>query len=63
MSGTAHSHKIMLACGLHCIPDRRTFDRRFKVLPFRYIIPAMGTRFASENLADCKIVSHDSALL
>jgi hypothetical protein len=27
------------------------------------MIPAMGTRFASENLADCKIIADDSALI
>jgi hypothetical protein len=25
--------KVMMACGLHALPDRRTFDRRFKILP------------------------------
>jgi hypothetical protein len=58
--GTPHNHKIMEACGLYTLPDRRTFDRRFKILPFRHIILAMGARFASEDLADCKL-SHMTA--
>ncbi|MEM2160053.1 MAG: transposase, partial [Candidatus Nitrosotenuis sp.] len=54
---------IMKACGLHSLPDRRTFDRRFKILPFRCLITAMGARFELENLADCKIVADDGALI
>lgn len=60
---TVHHRRIIKSCGLHSLPDRRTFDRRFKILPFQCLIPAMGERFESENLADCKIVADDSALI
>jgi hypothetical protein len=28
----------MAACGLDALPDRRTFDRRFKIMPVRDVI-------------------------
>lgn len=58
-----YNKKIMMACGLHTLPDRRTFDRRFKVLPLGSIISIMGRRFASEGLADQTIASVDSTLV
>jgi hypothetical protein len=55
--------KVMSACGLHTLPDRRTFDRRFKVLPLHYVISAMGRRFVAEQLVDVDIVSVDSSTI
>ncbi|MDE1863743.1 MAG: transposase, partial [Thaumarchaeota archaeon] len=51
------------ACGLHTLPDRRTFDRRFKVLPLRQIIARMGQTFLLEGLVDITTASVDSSLL
>lgn len=59
----SYNRKVMKACGLHALPDRRTFDRRFKVLPLGSIISAMGRRFAAENLVDPDIVAVDSTLV
>ena len=58
-----YHRKICRACGLHMLPDRRTFDRRFKVLPIGSIISTMGARFVTEGLVDCSIVSVDSTLV
>ncbi len=60
---STYSRKVMRACGLKMLPDRRTFDRRFKVLPIGDIISAMGRRFAAENLVDPDIVAVDSSLV
>jgi hypothetical protein len=60
---TKYNKKIMRSCGLDSLPDRRTFDRRFKVLPIQDMIGVMGNMFASEKLADCRIVSVDSTLI
>lgn len=62
INGT-YNRKVMKSCGLDTLPDRRTFDRRFKVLPIGYIISAMGQRFVTENLVDSKIVSADSSMI
>jgi hypothetical protein len=40
-----HNQKIRRACGLYTLPDRRTFDRRFKVLPVGSMVDTMGERF------------------
>ncbi len=53
----------MSACGLHCLPDGRTFDRRFKVLPIRKVIAKMGNVFLLEGLVDGTTASVDSSLL
>lgn len=60
---TKHNRTIMKACGLYSLPDERTFDRRFKVLPIQDIISKMGRRFVMEGLADAKIVCVDSTLI
>lgn len=59
----AHHKKIMRSCGLHTLPDRRTFDRRFKVLPVQDMVGMMGRIFASERLVDNTIVAVDSSLI
>ncbi|MGI0069181.1 MAG: transposase, partial [Nitrosopumilaceae archaeon] len=58
-----YHRRICSACGLDSIPDRRTFDRRFKVLPIRKIISKVGNIFLLEGLADADIASVDSSLL
>jgi len=60
---TKHNDKIMKACGLHKLPDRRTFDRRFKTIPVKDMIGTMGRRFISEGFADSTIVAVDSSLI
>lgn len=58
-----YNKNVMLACGLHCLPDRRTFDRRFKVLPIRQMIARMGSVFFLEGIVDAKTGSVDSSLI
>ncbi|MGI0062267.1 MAG: transposase [Nitrosotalea sp.] len=58
-----HHRKVMRSCGLYNLPDRRTFDRRFKVLPIRKIISKMGNIFLLEGLVDGTTASVDSSLL
>jgi hypothetical protein len=60
---TRHHNKIMSACGLHSLPDRRTFDRRFKILPIQNIVSSMGLRFFRENLAESHVGAVDSAIV
>ena len=59
---TRHNQKIRSACGLHSLPDRRTFDRRFKVLPVQNIICIMGQKFLKEELVE-RDTAVDSAIL
>jgi hypothetical protein len=65
-----YNAKVMAACGLHRIPDRRTFDRRLKNISadgsdedLRPRIVAMGRLFVAEELVDPYIASVDSTLL
>jgi hypothetical protein len=60
---TKYNRKVMRACGLDTLPDRRTFDRRFKMLPLQHIIDTIGTRFLAEYLSDVSIVSVDSSMV
>ena len=55
----------MKACGLDRLPDRRTFDRRFRIISFdiRQRIDAMAMLFVNEGLVDPFILSIDSSLL
>ncbi|MDE1841574.1 MAG: transposase [Thaumarchaeota archaeon] len=53
----------MKSCGLDTLPDRRTFDRRFKVLPVRDMIAIIGKRFVIEKIVDASIVSIDSSMV
>ena len=54
----------MRACGLDRLPDRRTFDKRFKTISIdiRSRIDVMGVLFIKDGLVD-PIVSVDSSLL
>jgi hypothetical protein len=60
---TAHICKIMRACGLQSLPDRRTFDRRFKTLPVQNIVSCTGQRFLREDLVEKEAGAADSAIL
>ena len=48
---------------MNTLPDRRTFDRRFKVLPIDMLIGIMGRRFVAQGLADCTIIAVDSTMI
>jgi hypothetical protein len=58
---TSQNRKIRSVCGLHTLPDRRTFDRRFKVLPLSEMIANMGGVFLSEGLVENTTASLDSS--
>ncbi|MFN3654495.1 MAG: transposase [Candidatus Nitrosotenuis sp.] len=60
--GTTHGNRLMVACGLQTLPDRRTFDRRFKILPLQGIIGMMGQRFLREELVE-QDAAADSAII
>ena len=59
------NRKVMMACGLDRLPDRRTFDRGFKTISIdiRSRIDAMGMLFIKDVLIDPSIISVDSSLL
>jgi hypothetical protein len=63
--GNPYNAKIMMACGLDTLPDRRTFDRRFEAasLDLRSRIGSMGELFVNEKFIDPYVVSVDSTLL
>ena len=60
-----YNRKIMKACGLTNLPDRRTFDRRLSTISIdiKERITATGNLFVKEKLVDPYIVSVDSTLL
>lgn len=60
-----YNRKLIAACGLKSIPDRRTFDRRLKMMPadIKQRIAAMGRLFVTDRLVDPYIVTADSTLL
>jgi len=60
-----YNRKVMKACGLNRLPDRRTFDRRFRIISFdmKHMIDAMAMLLVKEGLVDPFIVSIDSSLL
>src|SRR2546425_2203154 len=65
-----YNARVMIACGLPRVPDRRTFDRRLKNISsdgsdedLKPRIDAMGRLFVEERLVDSYIVSVDSSLL
>ena len=59
-----YNRRVMKSCGLDRLPERRTFDRRFKVISIniRSRIDVMGMLFIKDGLVD-PIVSVDSSLL
>jgi hypothetical protein len=60
-----YNQKVLEACGLIRLPDRRTFDRRLKTISpdIKEMISSMGNLFVKEKLVDPYIVSVDSTLL
>jgi hypothetical protein len=60
-----YNRKVLKACGLIRLPDRRTFDRRLKTISpdIKERISSMGNLFVKEKLVDPYIVSVDSTLL
>jgi hypothetical protein len=60
---TRHNRKVMKSCGLYTLPDRRTFDRRFKTIQIGSMISTMGKRFVTDAIIDSKIVSVDSSMI
>ncbi len=55
--------KLLQVCKLTQIPNRRTIDRRFQVLPIDKIIGTIGNLFLSEKLVNNSSASVDSSLL
>jgi len=60
---TSQNRKIRSICNLYNLPDRRTFDRRFQVLPLKEMIGTMGGVFLSERLVENTTASLDSSLI
>jgi hypothetical protein len=60
-----YNRKVLKACGLTRLPDRRTFDRRLKTISpdIKERIVAMAALFVKERLVDPYIVAIDSTLL
>jgi hypothetical protein len=60
-----YNRKIMKACGLTSLPDRRTFDRRLSTISedIKERITAMANLFVKEKLVDPYIIAIDSTLL
>ena len=58
-----YNRKIMKACGLNSLPNRRTFDRRLEKISIdiKERISIMGNMFG--KIVDPYIVSVDSTLL
>ena len=60
-----YNRRIMKACGLNSLPDRRTFDRRLSTVSedIKERIAAMANLFVKERLVDPYIIALDSTLL
>jgi Transposase DDE domain len=61
-----YNQKVLKACGLTSLPDRRTFDRRLSTISavdIKERISTMGNLFVKEKLVDPYIVTIDSTLL
>ncbi len=63
LSTRGTNDKLLKVCRLAQIPNRRTIDRRFQVLPIGDIISNMGSLFVSEKLVDDISASVDSSML
>ncbi len=48
---------------MYSLPDGRTFDRRFKIIPISQIIAKMGNVFVSEKSVDCITAAVDSSMI
>jgi Transposase DDE domain len=60
-----YNRKVLKACGLTSLPDRRTLDRRLSTisLDIKERISSMGNLFVNERLVDPYIAAIDSTLL
>ena len=60
-----YNAKIKRACGLSKLPDRRTFDRRFRSISpdLKARVDSMGALFVGEKLVDPYVVCVDSTML
>ena len=60
-----YNRRIMKACGLTSLPDRRTFDRRLSTISadIKERIETMASLFVKEKLVDPYIIAIDSTLL
>ena len=63
LSSSPSNNKLFRACKLTQIPDRRTIDKRFELLPINTIISMMGHRFISDGLVENNSASIDSSML
>jgi len=60
-----YNRRIMKACGLTSLPDRRTFDRRLSTISadIKERIATMASLFVKGKLVDPYIIAIDSTLL
>ena len=60
-----YNRKVLKACGLTNLPDRRTFDRRLEKISIdiKERISIMGNMFVKEKFVDPYVISVDSTLL
>jgi transposase len=60
-----YNRRIMIACGLTSLPDRRTFDRRLSTVSadIKERIATMASLFVKGKLVDPYIIAIDSTLL
>jgi hypothetical protein len=60
-----YNRRIMRACGLTSLPDRRTFDIRLSTISadIQERIATMANLFVKEKLVDPYIIAIDSTLL
>jgi hypothetical protein len=60
-----YNRRVLMACGLTNLPDRRTFDRRLSTISvdIKERISGMGNLFVNERLVDPYIVAIDSTLI
>ena len=63
LSIKSNNDKLLKICKIQQIPNRRTIDRRFQVLPISNIISTMGNLFVSEGLVNDESASVDGSML
>ena len=64
-SDCSYNKRLVVACGLVSIPDRRTFDRRLKTISIdaRQRIAFMGKLFITNKLVNPHVIAADSTLI
>ena len=60
-----YNRKVLRACGLNTLPDRRTFDRRLSTISvdIKERIAAMANLVVKEKLVDAYIIAIDTCPL